>query len=194
VSRLDGIVSRLINPREDVLRDGWQREGWVPQRELTRRDDEAVKYGTDPLTRVIVQETFVGFRDNLAANSTTGMHVDFRTSTSTVVTQGQGLDVPAQARILLVRIISNADVTAGTATPQVSITESGGTDTYLFTECELSTTTVRTKSARFDWANAVQIGKDATFMLQIVTSVGYTPITNDYSVRLVLGYESWVSS
>lgn len=186
---------RLIDPIAQAERVAWGREGYLSQRELERRDEDAQRYGDSASKqRMIVPEWFQGFRADVGANATTAMHVDFRSSTTAVATQGLSLDVPAQARVLLVRIIASADVTAGTATPQLSVTEGGGTVTYLFRQCELSTAEPRRKAARFSWETAVQIAMDATFQLQVVTDAAYAPVTNDYIVRMLLGYEEWISS
>ena len=191
-------MSRLIDPVQDVERVGYRTEGWRSQRDMEARDEAALRFDDDrDKQRLIVQETIDFYRANVGATGAASynMRVIVPTGDTTFeMTTTAALYVPAQARILVARLHSNAVVTAGTVQAEVRVTEGSDVADYALEECELNTTNTTTIAARFPWGVAIQIAAGATIQLRAKTDASFAPTTAAMSGRLVLGYEDWVSS
>jgi hypothetical protein len=185
---------RIIDPRTAALRVGMQKEGWQTQRDLQQADEDTRRFADAGLDRLIIQETFTTYAVNPPANDESSMEFVMAFGTTSFTLVNYVFRTPAQARVLLIRITSSADVTAGTVTPRIVATESGLSTGYTFTEVEMSTADPRFNTARFNWENAVQIARDAQFGIRLVTSAAYAPTTLDYVCQVVFGYEDWASS
>jgi hypothetical protein len=185
---------RIIDPRTAALRTGMQQEGWMSQRDLQQRDEDTRRFADAGLDRLIIQETFTTYLDDPPANATTTMSFLMAFGTTNFSLVNYTFRTPAQARVLLIRITSSANITAGTITPRIVATESGLSTSYTFTEVEMSTADPRFNTARFNWETAPQIARDANFDIRLVTSAAYAPTTLDFVCQVVLGYEDWASS
>lgn len=191
-------MRRLIDPTataEDAIR---ATEGRLTQRDLMERDEQAIRF--DPGRRgqrIIVQETIDWYRANVGASGAASYNmrvIDPIGDTTFEMTTTAALYVPAQARVLLARLHSNAAVTGGTAQAEVRVVEDGVTTDYALEECELNTTNTTTIAVRFSWEIGLQIASGATIQLRAKSDASFAPTTADLWGRLVLGYEDWVPS
>ena len=185
---------RLIDPVGQVVRTGDESLGYVPQREMTRRQERQLRTDADSerTERFVIMETIQAFYPNPPANATTQLMLMIATTSTTFSLSSRDPDVPMQGRVVAIRIMANGDVTAGTLTPVIYITENGGLSTYVINECELSTAIPNTKSVMFDWPNAIQFAKAATWNVAAQTSAAYAPTTLDVTIWITFGYEQWV--
>lgn len=185
---------RLIDPREQLVRVGDESLGAITTGELRRRTDQTIKQDADPQRNqlIIVQETLVWHRANLTASTTLALLYPIPTASATFDSLGRSLRIPEQARLLFSRLTANADVTAGTVTPQLQITEGADVSTVLLEEAQLDTTNPNSNAVKFDWEVAPQIAAGATIQMQIVGSGTLTPATLDFTGVAVLGYATWI--
>lgn len=184
---------RIVDPRNAALRTGMRSEGWQSQRDLQQADEETRRFADAGLDRLIIQETFTAYLSGAPASGTTTMLAQFSTGASSTSFATLGYRTPAQGRVLLLRLSANANVTAGTVTPRVSVTESGFGATYDFADAQLSTADPLYNTSRFNWENAPQIARDASVSFRLITA-GLAPTTLLFALQCVIGYEDWVAS
>lgn len=186
--------TRMLDPVKVIQRDADAALGVVPAGEMARRIETTRRQDIDPARKqlVIVQETLWFTRSDPAANATTTLLTPFPTSSSAFGANSRSHYVPKAGRLLVARLSTNADLTAGTMTPEIQITEGSDVSTVLLEEAALDTTYVNSKAVAFDWEVAPQIAAEALIAARVVTSSGYLPVTLDVTLSLVIGYGEWI--
>ena len=190
-------MARLIDPVEHVKRTGDEELGYVPQREMVRRQDQAARLDaqSDRTQRFYNFETLERYYFNVPANSNLNMSDIMVASASTIVLLGITDDVPQQCRVTSIRIKSTEAITAGTLVPELRVTSGGTTTTYSFSECELSPGgNPWIASAVFDFTSAIQVEKDSAWALYVNTSAAFLPTTADIKVNITFCYDQWTPS
>lgn len=188
------MTARLIDPIRQLERGADESLGYVSQSGILDRVRLNTRVDADPErnTFLLSQETITGHRANPAAGASTEMLIVVPTSSTAFDSLARAIYVPDQARVLLVRITANANVTAGAAMPELEITEGADVTVLAFDEAALDTTYPFSKAAKYDWPVAPQIAGGATVKMRVKTDSAYLPITNDFTITWTLGYSEWI--
>ena len=183
--------TRLIDPVEQINRGADEDHGIITPRSLTQRQDAQERFTAESsrTQRYLIFETLDFHKFDAPANTDSLMATMIAGTATTFLLSTVTPDVSQQCRISALRIMSTANITAGTAIPVISVTEGGSTTDYPFDECELSTTDPRVKSVVFEWPSAIQMAKGATWYVILRTDASFAPTTADIKVLVTLGYD-----
>jgi hypothetical protein len=189
---------RLIDPRQDVERALWRREGVRTQRDLEDRDEAAYRFGHDGNKRlVIVPETLNWFRAGVGASgdSSTGyiMRVGGQSSDTAWASYVLPLNALGQGRLLAARLYSSEVCTAGVARLALRIVEGSDTELFAIDDVEIdAVTNTRQVATKWDWENAKQFSGSATLEARIITESSFAPTTAAMTAVMTFGSETWV--
>lgn len=195
--------SRFIDPQRHIERGTDEAHGLLTARELEHRIDTANRIDAEfnRTQRFIAQETIDFFYPHMPANNPgLFMLTMFLTAGIAVSQTIVSPRMPQQCRLTALRLNSSNYVTAGTITPILRVYEPDGgafTD-YQFDECQINPdldvygNPRAGKSVFFDWASAIQIAKDESWIVMLATDALYAPTTNDYKALVTVSVDQWV--
>lgn len=187
--------SRFLDPRNDIERAANETHGVLAPRDLAREQERIQRFGAESLRtqRIFTYETISRFATDVPSNTDTIMG-DIMIDTGSLVTLMTITDdVPLQCRVMVLRIKSTVNVSAGALMPVLRVYEDGTPYDYPFDTCALySSSHTRKNSAVFDWESAVQLSKGSAWQIIARTDASFAAITADIKVDITFAYEQWI--
>lgn len=189
---------RLIDPREQIERQGNEALGFVSQRTLIQRSEDNRRFSADPdrNQRYIYQETIPFYRENIPGTAATAylMRVGVPSSSSAWASYTLPLLTPANGRILCARLYLSEVWVGGDITLRVRVIEGSDTTDYDLGETVIDGTvesgrTTQQSVAFYPWQSAIQVARDATIECRLIVGATWTPISADATAMITMGYE-----
>ncbi len=189
------MVSRLIDPTHDLERAADAQHGVATMGDLRRQVEQGQKLDAEfsRTQTYLYHETVEFYLHDVPANATTAMRQLFLLSTTTLRADVVVLHFGRPGKIISIRLMTNADITAGTATPRITIDDGAFSTAYDITGCELNATTFASGNVHvFPWDTAPEFSSNDVMQVLITTDVAFLPITADMKCYVTMGYTDWI--